>query len=51
MIHVCAGVSLGYLDFRFGDDDWRAEHPNLAAWYADFSQRESMTSTVPKMPT
>lgn len=49
--HITAGVALGYLDFRFADDvDWRAMHPELADWYAGFSQRESMQVTVPRMP-
>ena len=48
--HICAGVVLGYLDFRFDHEDWRLDHPNLSAWYNEFSQRESMLATVPKMP-
>ncbi len=48
---ITAGAMLGYLDFRFPDDiNWRAELPALADWYAEFSQRESMQTTVPKMP-
>lgn len=41
------GCALGYLDFRFGDDDWRAGHPKLAAWYEAFGARPSMTATAP----
>ncbi|MDH5184985.1 MAG: glutathione S-transferase C-terminal domain-containing protein, partial [Gammaproteobacteria bacterium] len=48
--HICAGVVLGYLDFRFAHEDWRLEHPNLSAWYNEFSQRESMQATIPKLP-
>lgn len=49
--HICAGVVLGYLDFRFDHEDWRLDHPNLSVWYNEFSQRESMQATVPKMPS
>ena len=52
LAQITAGVALGYLDFRFGDDiDWRSDHPALADWYAEFSQRESMLATVPKAPS
>lgn len=45
---VSAGCVLGYLDLRLAADlDWRAEQPELAAWYADFSQRPSMTRSAP----
>ncbi len=36
------GVALGYLDFRFGDLDWRAGRRNLADWYADLSERPAL---------
>lgn len=47
---IATGVALGYLDFRFADDNWRADHPALADWYDLFSQRPSMEETVPKDP-
>ena len=28
--------ALGYLDLRFGDTDWRGDHPKLAAWLTAF---------------
>ncbi|WP_269580661.1 glutathione S-transferase family protein [Roseibium sp. Sym1] len=28
--------ALGYLDLRFGDSNWRADHPKLAAWLDAF---------------
>ena len=40
--------ALGYLDFRFPEDDWRAKRPQLAAWYARVSDRDSFRATVPK---
>ena len=43
--HIAIGCALGYLDFRFAADNWRAGHPKLAAWYADFARRPSMQAT------
>jgi glutathione S-transferase len=48
---IAAGCTLGYLDFRFGHEDWRPAHPKLAAWQAEFAKRPSMLETVPKDPT
>jgi len=49
---ISVACALGYLDFRFTDEDWRDAAPKLAAWFAGFSQRPSMLNTVPKpMPT
>ncbi len=45
--HVAIGCSLSYLDFRFADEDWRKEHPRLAAWHADFVTRPSVCATEP----
>ena len=39
---ITIGCALWYLDLRFGDNGWRDRHPGLAAWYAAFSQRDSM---------
>lgn len=47
MGQIGTGCALGYLDFRHGTYDWRADHPGLAAWYATFSQRKSMIDTAP----
>jgi len=42
---ITIACALGYLDFRFPDEDWRKEYPQLAAWYETFSQRDSMQAT------
>ena len=47
MAHVAIGCALGYLDFRMPDRAWRADHPRLAAWEAEFSARPSMVQTRP----
>lgn len=39
---LAIGCALWYLDLRFAELDWRASHPQLAAWQAGFGQRESM---------
>jgi glutathione S-transferase len=41
---VCA---LGYLDFRFQDEDWRRSRPGLAAWQAAIGARPSVAQSVP----
>jgi len=41
---------LGYLDFRFGDEDWRPGREALAAWYAELSKRPSFAATVLSEP-
>ena len=48
--HVAVGCSLGWLDFRFADLGWRQDRPGLAEWFEGFSERPSMTATVPKEP-
>ncbi|MBK1696688.1 hypothetical protein CKO21_05465 [Rhodovibrio salinarum] len=45
---IAVGCALGYLDFRFANDDWRAGRPGLAQWYTRFAERASMQDTVPK---
>lgn len=42
---VCA---LGYLDFRFAADEWRAGHPRLAAFFAAQSANPIFAQTVPQ---
>jgi glutathione S-transferase len=44
---IAVGCALGYLDFRHSDRQWRADHPHLAAWEADFSDRPAMQATRP----
>lgn len=44
---IAYGCALGYLDFRFADDDWRKGRPKLAAWFERFGARDSMKRTAP----
>jgi len=43
--HIAIGCALGYLDFRFGADDWRHGRPQLSAWFAEFARRPAMRAT------
>jgi glutathione S-transferase len=45
--HIAIGTALGYLDFRFPDQDWRAAAPRLAAWHKRFASRPSAVATEP----
>jgi glutathione S-transferase len=47
---IAVGCALGYLHFRFPNDDWRSGRAKLTEWYEKFSQRASMKETVPKDP-
>ena len=44
---ISVGCACGYLDFRYGDRNWRGSHPKLATWFANFEQRPSMQATMP----
>lgn len=44
---VAAGCTLGYLDFRFGDIDWRRRHPMLATYGEHLLARPSFAATRP----
>ena len=45
--NIAAACALGWLDFRYNDDDWRKNRPNLARWYTKFLARPSMQATMP----
>jgi glutathione S-transferase len=44
---ITAACVLGYLDFRFPQEAWRASCPALALWYEGIVRRPSMKATVP----
>jgi glutathione S-transferase len=48
MGQISIGCALGYIDFRHADRNWRALHPALAAWWAEFAMRPAMQATVPQ---
>ncbi|WP_448191424.1 glutathione S-transferase N-terminal domain-containing protein [Azospirillum sp. sgz301742] len=39
--------TLGYLDFRWGHEDWRQGRPALKAWFDKASARDSFRRTAP----
>lgn len=45
---ISTACALGYLDFRFPEENWREGCSSLAAWFEEFSKRESMTTTRPE---
>ncbi|OJY63498.1 MAG: hypothetical protein BGP12_10255 [Rhodospirillales bacterium 70-18] len=45
--HVGLGTALGYLDFRFGAEGFRARHPRIGAWLASFNARPSVIANLP----
>ncbi|WP_069298697.1 glutathione S-transferase family protein [Neptunicoccus sediminis] len=45
---IAVGCALAYLDFRHSGRDWRKGREGLAAWEANFAQREAMVETMPK---
>ena len=44
---IGAACVLGYLDFRFADENWRGPRPQLAQWYEGVRLRASVVATVP----
>jgi glutathione S-transferase len=44
---IGAACVLGYLDFRFADENWRGPRPQLAKWYEGARQRASVAATMP----
>ena len=47
MGQISVACALGYLDFRHDARNWRQGHGTLAAWFAEFEQRDSMVATRP----
>jgi glutathione S-transferase len=45
---ITVACALGYLDFRFAAEPWRAGHPKLAAWFEAFAQEPAITRTTPR---
>ena len=45
--HITVGCALGYLDFRYQNEEWRARHRRLARWFEGLSERPSFKATMP----
>lgn len=46
--HIAVGCALSYLDLRHDARNWRDGNITLAAWHADWVQRDSMVATAPE---
>jgi glutathione S-transferase len=44
---ISIAATLGYLDFRFQQLNWRQKRPRLDSWFAAFAARRSMQATRP----
>ena len=44
---IAVGCSLGYLDFRFPQLNWREMHPNLSPYFEKLMHRPSFIDTAP----
>jgi glutathione S-transferase len=44
---IAVGCALGYVEFRFGEIDWRGNYPNLAKLHEKLAQRQSFADTKP----
>lgn len=47
---ITLACALGYLDLRFPDYDWRADHPGAGSWFAAISAHPSLTATRAPQP-
>ncbi len=45
---IAIACALGYLDFRYADENWRGRRPALAAWFESFAMRPSIAKTAPE---
>lgn len=45
---VAIACTLGYLDFRFPEKDWRTGRKTLSAWFETAAARPSMSATNPQ---
>ena len=45
---VAVGSALGYLNFRFPENNWKKTYPNLRAHYEKLMERDSFKTTLPK---
>ncbi len=45
---VAVGCALGWLSFRFPENDWRSSYPNLSKLFDKLSERPSFKDTIPQ---
>lgn len=44
---ISLACALGYLDFRFAEEDWRSGRPRLQRWFGGMQQRPEIANTAP----
>lgn len=47
---ISVACALGWLDFRFSEEDWRTRRLKLNDWFESFSKRASILKTIPVEP-
>ncbi len=47
---VAVSCSIGWLDFRLPELNWRGDRPGLADWFDAVSERPSIAKTMPALP-
>lgn len=47
---LSVACALGYLDFRFPHEPWRANNPALAEWAAAMAEQPGLVATLPREP-
>jgi len=47
IVELTIGCALGYLDFRYANEPWRAGHPKLTSWYEKVVKLPPLAETVP----
>jgi len=47
LAQIAVSCTLGYLDFRLPELDWRADRPGLREWFEGFARRPSMFRSRP----
>ena len=50
LAQITLGCALGYLDFRFEDQDWRKSYPTIKGFFEALGARESFLQTDPRGP-
>jgi glutathione S-transferase len=49
MAQIAVASALGYINFRLADLGWQAKYPNVAKFFEEFSKRDSMKKTEPRV--
>ena len=50
LAHLALGSGIGYIDFRWPDENWRARFPQIDQWFGRLERRPSFSLTKPAAP-